>query len=104
EGEFPGGCLLFSRGAPFLSELEAELLRFPQGKTDDQVDSITQALAYQDSGYDASLSWVLGKPRKPLAQLSCRSSKPSCSRSGREDRRSERPHPPSARLSGSGYD
>jgi predicted phage terminase large subunit-like protein len=65
QGKFHAGRVLFPRGASFLPELEAELLRFPQGKTDDQVDSITQALAYQDSGYDASLSWVLGKPRKP---------------------------------------
>jgi predicted phage terminase large subunit-like protein len=67
QGKFHAGRVLFPRGASFLPELEAELLSFPQGKTDDQVDSITQALAYQDSGYDASLSWVLGKPRKPLA-------------------------------------
>ena len=56
----------FFRGdASFLPELETELLSFPQGKTDDQVDSITQALAYQDLGFDASYSWVMGKPRKP---------------------------------------
>ncbi|HEX5845376.1 MAG TPA: FAD-dependent oxidoreductase [Rhodoplanes sp.] len=33
--------MLFPKGAPFLPELEAELLAFPQGKTDDQVDSIS---------------------------------------------------------------
>jgi phage terminase large subunit-like protein len=57
--------VLLPRGAPFQPEPEAELLMFPQGKTDDQVDSITQALAYQDSGYDASPSWVRGETRKP---------------------------------------
>ncbi len=35
--------MLFPKGARFLPELEAELLTSPQGKTDDQEDSITQA-------------------------------------------------------------
>ena len=34
--------MLFPKNAPFLPELEAELLTFPQGKTDDQVDSVTK--------------------------------------------------------------
>jgi phage terminase large subunit-like protein len=38
-------------------ELEAELLAFLQGKTDDQVDSISQALSYE-TGFDPTLSWV----------------------------------------------
>jgi phage terminase large subunit-like protein len=38
-----------------------ELLSFPQAKHDDQVDSITQALSHQVSGYDTSLRWVTGK-------------------------------------------
>jgi hypothetical protein len=40
---------------------------FPQGKTDDQVASITQALAYQDSGYGASLSYVRGDFHETLS-------------------------------------
>ncbi len=36
----------FPTAAPWLSEVEAELLAFPSGRHDDQVDSITQALAY----------------------------------------------------------
>ena len=51
----------FPEGASFLPELETELLSFPQGKHDDQVDSISQALSYQVSGYDGSLRWVTGK-------------------------------------------
>jgi len=35
-----------------------ELLSFPQGKHDDQVDSISQALSYHVSGYDGSLRWI----------------------------------------------
>lgn len=49
--------MLFPKGALFLPELEAELLTFPQGKTDDQVDSISQALSFT-LGYDTTMSWV----------------------------------------------
>jgi predicted phage terminase large subunit-like protein len=58
QAKFAAGCVLFPKDAPFLTELEAELLTFPQGRTDDQVDSISQALAYEPSGYDDSMSWV----------------------------------------------
>jgi predicted phage terminase large subunit-like protein len=51
EVKFETGLVLFPRHAPFLAELEAELLTFPQSKHDDQVDSITQALSYEMSGY-----------------------------------------------------
>ncbi len=54
QDKFEAGRVLFPKGASFLPELEAELLMFPQGKTDDQVDSISQALAYKGSTYDLS--------------------------------------------------
>lgn len=57
QSKFEAGLVLFPKAARFLADLETELLTFPQGKTDDQVDSISQALAYKP-GYDASLSWV----------------------------------------------
>jgi hypothetical protein len=57
QAKFEAGKVLFPKGAPFLPTLEAELLTFPQGKTDDQVDSISQALSYQE-GYDTTYSWV----------------------------------------------
>jgi predicted phage terminase large subunit-like protein len=57
QAKFEAGLVLFPKAARFLADLETELLTFPQGKTDDQVDSISQALAYKP-GYDASLSWV----------------------------------------------
>lgn len=47
QAKFEAGLVLFPRNAPFLPQLEAELLAFPQSKTDDQVDSISQALAYK---------------------------------------------------------
>ncbi|HEX2653256.1 MAG TPA: hypothetical protein VHN11_06360, partial [Xanthobacteraceae bacterium] len=60
QGKFEKGLVFFPRQAPYLRELEAELLSFPQSKFDDQVDSITQALASQTSKYryDTSLAWV----------------------------------------------
>jgi len=55
--KFEAELVLFPEGAPFLPELEAELLSFPQGKHDDQVDSISQALSYQVSGYNPYAEW-----------------------------------------------
>lgn len=51
EAKFENGLVLFPQNAPFLAELETELLTFPQSRHDDQVDSITQALSYEMSGY-----------------------------------------------------
>jgi predicted phage terminase large subunit-like protein len=56
--KFEAGLVLFPKGARFLPELEAELLVFPQGKTDDQVDSISQALNHKPSSYDTTMRWV----------------------------------------------
>ena len=60
QAKFESGRVLFPKDAPFLPALEAELLSFPQSKTDDQVDSISQALNYGASpyGYDTTMSWV----------------------------------------------
>jgi predicted phage terminase large subunit-like protein len=70
QAKFAGGLVLFPKGANFLPALEAELLTFPQGKTADQVDSISQALSYKPSSYDSSMRWVTGdadeeKPASP---------------------------------------
>ena len=61
QAKFEAGLILFPEGPPFLPELEMELLSFPQAKHDDMVDSISQALSYQVSGYDGSLRWVTGE-------------------------------------------
>jgi predicted phage terminase large subunit-like protein len=45
--KFESGQVLFPKEAPWLSDLEAELFAFPKGRHDDQVDSISQALAYK---------------------------------------------------------
>lgn len=45
--KFEGGRVLLPERAPWLGELESELLAFPGSRHDDQVDSIVQALAYK---------------------------------------------------------
>jgi predicted phage terminase large subunit-like protein len=56
--KFESGQVLFPRQASWLAELEAEVFAFPQSRHDDQIDSISQALAHSSSGYDTTLSWV----------------------------------------------
>ena len=58
QSKFESGVVHFPKDVDFLSELIAELLSFPKGKTDDIVDSISQALSYQRGGYDTSYDWV----------------------------------------------
>jgi len=60
QAKFAAGLVHFPKDAPFLAVLEAELLVFPQGRHDDQVDSIMQALAYDPLAYDTSMRWVMG--------------------------------------------
>jgi hypothetical protein len=52
-----------------MAEVETELLSFPQGKTDDIVDSIMQALAHKTWGYDSTYAWVSDRQESqhPLA-------------------------------------
>jgi predicted phage terminase large subunit-like protein len=52
QAKFEAGLVHFPRHAPWLRDLEDELLAFPVGKTDDQVDSISQALGYKLFAYD----------------------------------------------------
>lgn len=58
QAKFEAGLVHFPQGAPFMQEVERELATFPQGRTDDIVDSISQALAFQAWGYDVTLSNV----------------------------------------------
>ncbi len=55
QSKFQAGLVRLPKDATFLRELEAELLTFPQGKHDDQVDSITQALSYEICTYDPTM-------------------------------------------------
>jgi predicted phage terminase large subunit-like protein len=57
QAKFEAGLIHFPRRATWLGELETELFRFPQAKYDDQVDSISQALAYKVE-YDSTMAWA----------------------------------------------
>ena len=46
-GKFASGQVFFPNQAPWLADLEAELFAFPNARHDDQVDSISQALAHE---------------------------------------------------------
>jgi phage terminase large subunit-like protein len=58
QAKFQDGRVLFPEGASFMSQVESELLSYPHGDTDDIVDSISLALKFGGTGYDATLSWV----------------------------------------------
>jgi predicted phage terminase large subunit-like protein len=49
-GKFECGQVWFPGAAPWLADLESELFAFPNGRHDDQVDSISQALADDGPG------------------------------------------------------
>ena len=57
QAKFEAGLVHFPEGAPFLADLEAELLTFPQSRHDDIVDSISQALHHK-FGYDSTYDWL----------------------------------------------
>jgi predicted phage terminase large subunit-like protein len=52
QAKFEQGRVWFPRTAPWLRLFLEELLSFPESKYSDQVDSVSQALAYKLSGYD----------------------------------------------------
>ena len=49
--KFQGGRVYWPNEAPWLADLEAEVFAFPNARHDDQVDSISQALAYERSEF-----------------------------------------------------
>jgi phage terminase large subunit-like protein len=51
--KFESGRVFFPKQAPWLADLEAELFAFPNAPHDDIVDSISQALAYESTTFDA---------------------------------------------------
>jgi predicted phage terminase large subunit-like protein len=61
QAKFEQGLVHFPRNAAFIPVLEAELLAFPHGKADDQVDSISQALSHKYSSYNPG---IIGKGLK----------------------------------------
>jgi predicted phage terminase large subunit-like protein len=51
-GKFESGRVVLPTRAPWLPEFEAELFTFPNGRHDDQIDSISQALAHEIPTYE----------------------------------------------------
>src|SRR5436190_4202136 len=49
--KFENGQVFFPKESPWLRDLEGELFAFPNGRHDDQVDSISQALGYKRPSY-----------------------------------------------------
>ena len=49
--KFQSGRVYWPNEAPWLADLEAEVFAFPNARHDDQVDSISQALAYELSEF-----------------------------------------------------
>lgn len=62
--KFESGRVWFPKSAVWLSALEAELLAFPAGRHDDQVDSIVQALAYEQAEGGGVDYIYLDRPRR----------------------------------------
>jgi predicted phage terminase large subunit-like protein len=55
---FESGSVLFPEGVPWLDGLIGELLGFPEGRHDDQVDSISQALSWIEKRKQNQVPWV----------------------------------------------
>ncbi len=51
QAKFEQGRVWFPKDAPWLRNFLDELLSFPESRHSDQVDSVSQALAYEGSGY-----------------------------------------------------
>ena len=58
QARFKDGAVQFPKHGSFMSQVEKELLNYPNGETDDIVDSISLALKHGATGYDTTLSWV----------------------------------------------
>jgi hypothetical protein len=54
--KFEAGLIYFPRQAAWLPEYEAELFAFPNVRFDDQVDSTSQALGVDPSGFDLGVA------------------------------------------------
>ncbi len=53
--KFEAGKVFFPKHAAFMPDLLDELMAFPHGKHDDRVDSISQVLGWEISGYTEAL-------------------------------------------------
>ena len=53
------GRVLLPEKAPWLQDFQAEVLQFPQGRYDDQVDSMSQYLGWAPKGGVPLEGWVM---------------------------------------------
>jgi predicted phage terminase large subunit-like protein len=58
QAKFAAGKVLFPEVAPYMPDVERELLTFPQGRTDDIVDSICLALTAEKHGVDYGAGYM----------------------------------------------
>ena len=68
---FESGSVHFPQGASWLDDLLTELLAFPHGRHDDQVDSITQALTWisqKRRSFGTIVSPIIVKVRNPFRE------------------------------------
>ena len=56
------GQILLPRKAPWLADFQAELLQFPNGRHDDQVDSLSQFLGWVSKRSTFSCTWIDPRP------------------------------------------
>jgi predicted phage terminase large subunit-like protein len=64
--KFEAGQVLLPREAPWLAEYVAELLAFPNGAHDDQVDSTSQALHWLSPRIASGIPRRRPNPERPL--------------------------------------
>ena len=62
EGRFEAGHILLPKEAPWLPELERELLGFPNARYDDQVDALLLALDYFARAKRFEIPMAIGLP------------------------------------------
>lgn len=69
---FEAAKVLFPKDAPWLADLLSELLAFPFGKHDDQVDALAQLLQWVSSDFVdyTQLDWSLICNTIPYSQMS----------------------------------
>lgn len=64
---FEAGKVFFRRGAPYLDDLEEELIAFPRGMHDDQVDAVTYAGMLLGAAYEATVAQQVAVYDSPVA-------------------------------------
>ena len=67
--QIEAGRVFLPRDAPWLSDFKTELLQFPYGRHDDQIDSLSQFLAWIKQREEVSFSCTWIDPRPTIEEL-----------------------------------